>query len=58
MQTINQLLLRVWSGRHSDTGGLSDETAMIGLMLIAAVAVGGIILGLVTGAASRIDFGF
>lgn len=43
---------------RDDSGGLSDETAMIGLMLIAAVAVGGIIYGLVTGAASRIDFGF
>lgn len=44
--------------QRDDTGGLSDETAMIGLMLIAAVAVGGIILGLVTGAANRLDFGF
>jgi hypothetical protein len=58
MQIINEFLLRAWSGRRSDTGGLSDETAMIGLMLIAAVAVGGIIFGLVTGAANRIDFGF
>jgi hypothetical protein len=58
MQKTTEWLLRAWYGRRSDTGGLSDETAMIGLMLIAAVAVGGIILGLVTGAASRIDFGF
>jgi hypothetical protein len=44
--------------QRDETGGVSDETAMIGLMLIAAVAVGGIILGLVTGAANRLDFGF
>jgi hypothetical protein len=37
---------------------VSDEVAMIGLMLVAAVAVGGIIWGLVTGAAGRLDFGF
>jgi hypothetical protein len=49
--------LQSWRVRD-DSGGLSDETAMIGLMLIAAVAVGGIVYGLVTGAASRIDFGF
>jgi hypothetical protein len=44
--------------RRDDTGGLTDETAMIGLMLLAAVAVAGIITGLVTGAAGRINFGF
>jgi hypothetical protein len=58
VQIWAEWLLTSWRQRRDDTGGLSDETAMIGLMLIAAVAVGGIILGLVTGAASRIDFGF
>jgi hypothetical protein len=58
MHLWTEWLVRAWQARRDDAGGLSDETAMIGLMLIAAVAVGGIILGLVTGAASRIDFGF
>lgn len=58
MQQIWLGWLQAWQGRRDDRGGLSDETAMIGLMLVAAVAVGGIILGLVTGAASRINFGF
>jgi len=31
---------------------------MIGLMLVAAVAVGGIIYGLITAAAGNLDFGF
>lgn len=44
--------------RHDDRGGVSDETAMIGLMLVAAVAVGAIVTGLITGAAGRLDFGF
>ncbi len=57
MQMWNRVLM-ARRLRRDDTGGLSDETAMIGLMLIAAVAVGGIILGLVTGAANRLDFGF
>jgi hypothetical protein len=49
---------RLRGTRHDDRGGVSDETAMIGLMLVAAVAVGGIVMGLVTGAAGRLDFGF
>jgi hypothetical protein len=43
---------------RDDQGGVSDETAMIGLMLMAAVAVGFIIYGMVTGAAGRLEFGF
>jgi hypothetical protein len=53
-----EIVLAVRRVQRDETGGVSDETAMIGLMLIAAVAVGGIILGLVTGAANRLDFGF
>ena len=52
------LLVTAWRTRRTDDGGVSDEVAMIGLMLVAAVAVGGIIWGLVTGAAGRLDFGF
>jgi hypothetical protein len=51
-------LERLRHTRRDDQGGVSDETAMIGLMLVAAVAVGGIVMGLVTGAAGRLDFGF
>lgn len=53
-----RLLVAAWRDRRSDEGGISDETAMIGLMLGAAVAVGGIVYALVTGAASRLDIGF
>ena len=52
------LLVTTWRTRRSDEGGVSDEVAMIGLMLVAAVAVGGIIYGLVTAAAGRLNFGF
>jgi hypothetical protein len=58
------ILLRAQSklrrrGRTRDeTGGVSDETAMIGLMLGVAVAVAAIIYGLATGAAENLDFGF
>lgn len=44
--------------RRGDGGGVSDETAMIGLMLVAAVGVGAIIYSLATGAARNLDFGF
>jgi hypothetical protein len=44
--------------RRDDVGGVSDETAMIGLMLAVAVAVAGIIMLLARGAAGRLDFGF
>jgi hypothetical protein len=53
-----QLLATTWRTRRDDRGGVSDEVAMIGLMLVAAVTVGGIILGLITGAAGRLNFGF
>lgn len=46
------------SRRRDDVGGVSDETAMIGLMLLVAVAVAGIVMVLARGAAGRLDFGF
>lgn len=58
---IKQGVLRVLHRGCScggDVGGVSDETAMIGLMLVVAVTVGGIILALTTGAAGKLDFGF
>jgi hypothetical protein len=58
MKVWMDLLVTAWRTRRTDEGGVSDEVAMIGLMLVAAVAVGGIIWGLVTGAAGRLDFGF
>jgi hypothetical protein len=52
------ILMTAWRTRRNDEGGVSDEVAMIGLMLVAAVAVGGIIYGLITTAADSLDFGF
>jgi hypothetical protein len=52
------MLVTAWRDRRTDEGGVSDEVAMIGLMLVAAVAVGGIIYGLITTAADNLDFGF
>jgi hypothetical protein len=51
------LLWEAWRTRRDDEGGVSDEVAMIGLMLVAAVAVGAIIYGLITTAASNLSFG-
>ena len=50
------MMVTVWRTRRTDRGGVSDEVAMIGLMLVAAVAVGGIIYGLITAAAGDLDF--
>jgi hypothetical protein len=59
MKVLMDYLTTVWrAGRADDAGGVSDEVAMIGLMLVAAVAVGGIIYGLITAAAGNLDFGF
>jgi hypothetical protein len=44
--------------KRDERGGVSDETAMIGLMLLVAVTVAGIILTLARGAALNLDFGF
>lgn len=58
MKVWLELVMTTWRTRRSDEGGVSDEVAMIGLMLVAAVAVGGIIYGLITAAAGNLDFGF
>jgi hypothetical protein len=51
-----EMLWDAWRMRRDDEGGVSDEVAMIGLMLVAAVAVGAIIYGLITTAASGLKF--
>ena len=58
MKVWLDLLVAALRTRRTDEGGVSDEVAMIGLMLVAAVAVGGIIYGLITAAAGNLDFGF
>jgi hypothetical protein len=50
-------VVRAWRGRD-ETGGITDETAMIGFMLLLAIAVGGIITALVTGAANNLSIPF
>lgn len=52
------VLADAWRTRRTDDGGVTDETAMMGLMALAAVGVGGLIYALVTGAVGRIDLGF
>ena len=44
--------------RRDEVGGITDDTAMMGLLAVAAVAVGGIVFALVTNAANGIDLGF
>jgi hypothetical protein len=44
--------------RRDEVGGITDDTAMMGLLAVAAVAVGGIIFALVTNAANGINLGF
>ncbi|HEX8804026.1 MAG TPA: hypothetical protein VF743_07525 [Acidimicrobiales bacterium] len=51
------VLADAWRAR-TDAGGVTDDTAMMGLMALAAVAVGGLVYALVTGAVGRIDLGF
>ncbi|HEY8527843.1 MAG TPA: hypothetical protein VIL48_22965 [Acidimicrobiales bacterium] len=52
------MLATAWRERRDEVGGITDDTAMMGLLAVAAVAVGGIIFALVTNAASSIDLGF
>ena len=62
MQEINQIrmwiefVVAAWRSRRSETGGVSDDVAMIAMMLGVAVVAGGIIVGLVRGAANEISF--
>ena len=46
-----------WRDRRTEDGGLTDEVAMIAILVVIAVAVGGILLALLTGAANDLDFG-
>lgn len=58
IRTWCRVLADAWRQRRGDEGGVTDDTAMMGLMAVAAVAVGGLIYALVTGAVGRIDLGF
>jgi 2-C-methyl-D-erythritol 4-phosphate cytidylyltransferase len=58
MPHLSQLARAARRRRRDERGGVSDETAMIGLMLVVAVSVAGIILTLARGAARNLDFGF
>lgn len=52
------LTVQVRAARADDRGELNSSVAWAGLMLVAAVTVGGIVLAAVSGAAGRFDFGF
>jgi hypothetical protein len=53
-----EVLAGAWRDRRDEHGGVTDDTAMMGLMAVAAVAVGGLVYALVTGAVGNIDLGF
>ncbi|MFW6033529.1 MAG: hypothetical protein ACOC9R_00225 [bacterium] len=52
------LAARAHAVRADDRGELNSSVAWAGLMLVAAVTVGGIVLAAATAAAGRFDFGF
>jgi hypothetical protein len=61
MGTVTKLWVRLvvsWRCRRGDEGGVTDETAMIAVLLVVAVAVGGIVYGVVTGAANDLGSNF
>jgi hypothetical protein len=58
-ETIRRLSAAVataWQERRTDDGGLTDEVAMIAVLVFIATTVGGILLALLTGAASNLSF--
>jgi hypothetical protein len=44
-----------WHERRDERGGVTDETAMMGVLLVVAVTVGGIVYGIITGWASDLN---
>ena len=58
IRTWFRALAVAWRTRRDEVGGITDDTAMMGLLAVAAVAVGGIVFALVTNAANGIDLGF
>jgi hypothetical protein len=50
--------VEAWRNRRDEAGGVTDDVVMMGVMAAAAVAVGGLVLALLTGAIGRIDLGF
>lgn len=55
---VQVLFVRLQAARGDDRGELNSSVAWAGLMLVAAVTVGGIVLAAVSGAAGRFNFGF
>jgi hypothetical protein len=52
------MLADAWHTRRDEGGGVTDSTAMMGLLAVAAVSVGLIVIRLVMRAARRINLGF
>jgi hypothetical protein len=55
---VQVLFARLQAATSDDRGELNSSVAWAGLMLVAAVTVGGIVLAAVSGAAGRFNFGF
>jgi hypothetical protein len=55
---LQELTARLQAAHADDRGELNSSVAWAGLMLVAAVTVGGIFLPPAPGAAGRFDFGF
>jgi hypothetical protein len=55
---VQVLFARLQAAKADDRGELNSSVAWAGLMLVAAVTVGGIVLAAVSGAAGRFNFGF
>jgi hypothetical protein len=52
------MFVEAWRTRRDEAGGVTDDVVMMGVMAAAAVAVGGLVLALLTGAIGRINLGF
>ena len=50
-------LVVTWQAR-TDRGAITDETALLGLLAAAAIAVAALVTAMLTGAIGRIDLGF
>jgi hypothetical protein len=51
-----EVAARSWRLRRTDDGGLTDDVAMMAILVAVAVVVGGALLGLLTGAIEGISF--
>jgi hypothetical protein len=50
-------LAAAWHDRRTEDGGLSDEVAMIAVLLIVASGIGAALLVVLTGAVESLEFG-